>query len=111
MSRFGFWVAAGALGAGCLFLPVAQSQPAGSGRPTPRLEPVAETKLLMEGIAEANLRGLAKILREKPQEAEAATGESTPSLTKDGPAKAGQTAQPKPGQRKGQPRPKHPSKK
>jgi hypothetical protein len=33
---------------------------------TPKLEPVAETKLLMEGLAHANFRGLEKLLREPP---------------------------------------------
>ena len=34
----------------------------------PRLEPFAETKLVMEGLALANFRGLEKILAQKPQE-------------------------------------------
>jgi hypothetical protein len=73
MPRVRFWLAGGLLGAACLLLPVAQSQP-GAGKakqPSPRLEAVAETKLLMEGLAEANLRGLGKLLREKPADAEA----------------------------------------
>jgi hypothetical protein len=42
-------------------------------RPTaaPRLEAVAETKLLMEGLAESNLRGLEKMLRQPPADVEA----------------------------------------
>jgi hypothetical protein len=72
MPRVRFWLAAGLLGAGCLLAPVAQSQPGASkAKPSPRLEAVAETKLLMEGLAEANLRGLGKLLREKPADAEA----------------------------------------
>jgi hypothetical protein len=35
---------------------------------TPKLEPVAETKLIMEGLAHANFRGLERILAEKPVE-------------------------------------------
>lgn len=34
----------------------------------PKLEPVAETKLLMEGIALPNLEGLNKLLKEKPDQ-------------------------------------------
>jgi cytochrome c553 len=52
--------------------PVAHSQPGPNpGKAAPRPEPVADTKLLMEGLADANLRGLAKLLRDKPGEAEA----------------------------------------
>src|SRR2546422_43142 len=40
---------------------------------TPRLEPVAETRLLMEGLAHANFRGLERLLKKKPDEAEAWT--------------------------------------
>jgi hypothetical protein len=40
---------------------------------TPKLEPVAETKLLMEGLAHANFRGLERILTQKPTEAQAWT--------------------------------------
>jgi hypothetical protein len=42
-------------------------------RARPRLEPVAETKLLMEGLALPNFRGLEKILKQKPDSAEAWT--------------------------------------
>ncbi len=37
----------------------------------PRLEAVAETHLLMEGLAEPNLRGIERILKEKPADANA----------------------------------------
>lgn len=37
----------------------------------PRLEPYAETRLLMEGLAKANFRGLERILSQKPQEEKA----------------------------------------
>jgi cytochrome c556 len=69
MSRVRSWVGVAAVGAGCLLVPVAQSQPGGKAAPRP--EPVAETKLLMEGLAAANLRGLGKLLRDKPADAEA----------------------------------------
>ena len=36
----------------------------------PRLEPMAETKLLMEGIHQANYRGLDRLLQEKPADDE-----------------------------------------
>ena len=36
----------------------------------PKLVPVAETSLLMEGLAQANFRGLEKLLTEKPKNAE-----------------------------------------
>jgi cytochrome c556 len=73
MSRVRFWVAVAGVGLACLFVPVAQSQPAGgkAKQPAPKPEAVAETKLLMEGLAATNLRGLAKILRDKPADAEA----------------------------------------
>jgi len=37
----------------------------------PRLVPVAQTRLLMEGLALANFRGLEKLLRDKPEDDEA----------------------------------------
>ena len=54
-------------------LPQTPSRPA--ARPElpkqgPRLEPVAETKLLMEGLAQANFRGLEKLLQKKPADAD-----------------------------------------
>src|ERR1700732_806495 len=44
---------------------VRSQQPA---KVTPKLEPVAETRLLMEGLAHANFRGLERLLTEKPAE-------------------------------------------
>jgi len=71
MSRVRFCVALGVLGVGCLFVQVAHSQPgAGKTKSSPKLEAVAETKLLMEGIANPNLRGLGKLLLDKPKDAE-----------------------------------------
>jgi cytochrome c556 len=37
----------------------------------PRLDPVAETKLLMEGLAQPNFRSVDKLLKDEPAEAEA----------------------------------------
>jgi hypothetical protein len=68
MSRF--WLAAAVLALGCAFLPFARSQPRPT-KPAPRLEPVAETKLLMEGMADPNLRALGKLLAARPKDAEA----------------------------------------
>ena len=47
--------------------------PSAPSRPVPRLEAVAETRLLMEGLAHANFRGLERILKEKPESLEAWT--------------------------------------
>jgi cytochrome c556 len=38
---------------------------------SPRLEAVAETRLLMEGLAQANFRGLEKMLKDKPADGDA----------------------------------------
>jgi hypothetical protein len=37
----------------------------------PKLEAVAETRLLMDGLAQANFRGLDRLLRQQPADAEA----------------------------------------
>jgi len=47
------------------------AQPA--GRVTPTLEPIAETKLLMAGLAHANFKGLERILSKQPGEDQAWT--------------------------------------
>jgi hypothetical protein len=47
--------------------------PQGGTRPVPKPEAVAETRLLMEGINQANFRGLERLLREKPDGVEAWT--------------------------------------
>ena len=48
-----------------------KSQPApAGGKLQPKLEPVAETKLLMEGLAHPNFRGLDRLLAKKPAEAQ-----------------------------------------
>jgi cytochrome c556 len=46
------------------------AQPAGV-RSMPRLEPVAETRLLMEGLAQPNFRGMERHLQERPSDTEA----------------------------------------
>ena len=66
--RCGLWCA---LGAGFVLTPAAlPQQPA---KVQPKLEPVAETRLLMEGLAHANFRGLERLLAEKPAEVKAWT--------------------------------------
>jgi hypothetical protein len=47
-----------------------QLPPRNRPKTTPRLEPIAETKLLMEGLLQANLRGLEKNLRQAPADVE-----------------------------------------
>lgn len=67
-----FCVVAGVFGLGCALVPLVQLQPAVSKeKPTPKLVAVADTKLLMEGLAGANMRGLGNLLRDRPREAEA----------------------------------------
>lgn len=70
MSRARVWVAIAVVGAGCLLVPGAHSQPASTTKTPPKMEPVADTKLLMEGLAGANMRGLGNLLRDKPRDAE-----------------------------------------
>src|ERR1700733_3757031 len=40
--------------------------PQPSAKIQPKLEPIAETKLLMEGLANVNFRGLERLLQQKP---------------------------------------------
>lgn len=57
-----------------LLAAVLAAQPPGQpGKVMPKLEPVAETKLLMEGLAHPNFRSLEKLLKQKPAEAQAWT--------------------------------------
>jgi cytochrome c556 len=53
----------------------ALTQPKGkpAARPAPKLEPVAETRLLMEGLNLSNFRGLERLLKDKPADVEAWT--------------------------------------
>jgi hypothetical protein len=44
-----------------------------SAKPPLKLEPVAETRLLMEGLAQANFSGLERLLKDKPADNEAWT--------------------------------------
>ncbi len=69
MPPFRIWFAAALVGIGGGFLSPAHSQPLRKGAPRP--EPVAETKLLMEGLADPNAKALAKLLAAKPKDAEA----------------------------------------
>jgi hypothetical protein len=59
-----------AVAAGLFVTGSATSQPPRPQQPPPRtrpkLEPVAETKLLMEGLLQANFRGLERNLRQRP---------------------------------------------
>jgi cytochrome c556 len=79
MSRVRVLFAAGVVVAGGLLVSVAHSQQPGGGVTIrgkaiiPAPEPIAETKVLMEGMAQPNMRGLSKTLREKPKDAEAWT--------------------------------------
>ena len=78
MLRFRFWFAAGLFAVGCAVLPFAQSQPAQPPAPPklkgpPKLEAVAETKLLMEGLTNPNVIALGQRLAEKPKDAESWT--------------------------------------
>src|SRR2546429_1307939 len=49
------------------------AQPRPAEKFVPRLEAVAETRLLMEGLNQSNFRGLEGILRQKPESLEAWT--------------------------------------
>ncbi|MBA4187015.1 MAG: hypothetical protein C0467_03255 [Planctomycetaceae bacterium] len=77
MSRVRLGAALGLVGTAFLCVSFAQSQPGrgvtiqGKQPQAATPEPIAETKLLMNGLAAANLRGLGKLLREKPTDAEA----------------------------------------
>src|SRR5262249_30094245 len=46
-------------------------RPNPGAKPAPRLEAVAETRLLMDGINQANFSGLERLLKEKPADGEA----------------------------------------
>jgi cytochrome c556 len=70
MTRTRLVFAAAVFAGGAVFLSFAHSQPQPAKKP-PKLEPVAETKLLMEGLADPNTRALGKLLAAKPKDAEA----------------------------------------
>ena len=52
-------------------VPQTRARPA--PRPAPRLEPVAETRLLMEGLTSTNFHGLERLLKQRPADVEAWT--------------------------------------
>lgn len=63
----------GLVAAACLAGSAALSQPGRNAPPPsapPRLEPVAETRLLMDGIAKPNFDGLGRTLKDRPADAE-----------------------------------------
>ncbi len=70
MTRTRFWFAAAVFAVGAVFLSFAHSQPQPAKKAPPKLEPVAETKLLMEGIADPNTKALGKLFAVKPKDAE-----------------------------------------
>lgn len=70
MVRPRYLVALAIVAAACLFSPGLRSQQSTKAK-GPRLEPIAENKLLMNGLAEPNFKGLGKMLAEKPKDDEA----------------------------------------
>src|SRR5882724_1944572 len=75
-SRLGLLSGLAVLALGVKGLPQTQTQPRSQPQPTrpvPRLEAVAETRLLMEGLANSNFRGVERLLKEKPASNEAWT--------------------------------------
>lgn len=74
MRRLRFWLPFAGLSAVFLFAPPSASQvrerPAGPTVPPPRLVPVAETKLVMDGMTKPNFDGLTRTLKAKPADAE-----------------------------------------
>jgi len=67
LSRWSPLIVGGLLMAG---LPAHSQNPSRDGKFTPKLEPVAETKLLMEGLLHANFRGLERLLNQKIPDAQ-----------------------------------------
>jgi hypothetical protein len=63
----------GGLAAAAAAISIQAATPRTTATPGPRLVPVAETRLLMEGLAQPNFRGLEKLLKDKPEDAEAWT--------------------------------------
>jgi hypothetical protein len=55
---------------GALLLPLSLPAQQPASRERQRPEAIAETRLLMEGLAMANFRGMDRLLRQKPQENE-----------------------------------------
>src|ERR1700736_891058 len=67
MKKWTFVAAAGVLLAGW---PARSQNPPAGAKLAPKLEPVAETKLLMEGLLHANFRGLERLLSQKAPDAQ-----------------------------------------
>ncbi len=72
-SRLGLLAGVVLLVAGVSALSQTATQPRQPEKFVPRLEAVAETKLLMEGLNQANFRGMENILKQKPESVEAWT--------------------------------------
>lgn len=64
------WSSHGQQGPKPALQPARQSAQPPSPKVVPKLEPVAETKLLMEGLAHANFKGLERHLTQKPADAQ-----------------------------------------
>ena len=62
-----------AVGGAAIAVGQTQLPPPTPGKAKPKLQPVAETKLLMDGLAHANFRGLERHLTQKPDDAQAWT--------------------------------------
>ncbi len=62
------WIAAPILLVGSLWWAGSTGGQGTPGKFVPKLEAIAETKLIMEGIAHTNYRGLERILNQKPPE-------------------------------------------
>jgi hypothetical protein len=71
MTRIRLVFAATVFAGGAVFLSFAHSQPQPAKKPAPKLEPVAETKLLMEGLVDPNARALGKLFAAKPKDEQA----------------------------------------
>jgi hypothetical protein len=67
--RIGVWSVLAAI---FLLAPMAATQQP-PAKVQPKLEPIAETRLLMEGLAHTNFRGLERLLTQKPTELKAWT--------------------------------------
>lgn len=69
MSRLGSGIGLAGVAVLTLAAPHSRSQPRPT-QPPPRLVPVAETRLLMEGLTKPNFDGLARALQKEPADAE-----------------------------------------
>ncbi|OWK41674.1 hypothetical protein [Fimbriiglobus ruber] len=73
MRRARFWLAAAGLGGVLLCTSFSPSQTQTRVAATYKMEPVAETRLIMEGITKPNFDGLTKLLKQQPTEADSWT--------------------------------------